>query len=96
MAWEILRKQASDYITIPDSLLAPTIRLLANAESGDEKVKAGESALAGLATLITNMQDTKLERAIELDKSARILFGSESITEPAIFKTIMGGASCLK
>ena len=76
----------------PDSLVAPTIRLLANAESGDEKIEAGESAVAGLATLIAVMQDAKLAHALGLDKSARILlFGSEGITDPAIFKAIMDG-----
>ena len=92
IAWEILRAEASDYITIPDSLVAPTIRLLANAESGDEKVEAGESGVAGLATLIAVMQDAKLAHALGLDKSAHVLlFGSEGITDPAIFKTIMDG-----
>ena len=94
IAWEILCAEASDYITIPDSLVAPTIRLLANAESGDEKVEAGESAVAGLATLIAVMQDAKMAHALGLDKSARILlFGSEGITDPAIFKAIMDGAN---
>ena len=94
IAWEILRAEASDYITIPDSLVAPTIRLLANAESGDEKVEAGESAVAGLASLIAVMQDAKLASTLGLDKSAHILlFGSEGITDPAIFKAIMDGAN---
>ena len=94
IAWEILCAEASDYITIPDSLVAPTIRLLANAESGDAKVEAGESAVAGLATLIAVMQDAKLVSALGLDKSARVLlFGSEGVTDPAIFKAIMDGAN---
>ena len=93
IAWEILRAEASDYITIPDSLVAPTIRLLANAESGDEKIEAGESAVAGLATLIAATQQAKLANTLGLDATARILlFGSEGVTDPAIFKAIMDGA----
>ena len=94
IAWEILRAEASDYITIPDSLVAPTIRLLANAESGDEKIEAGESAVAGLATLIAATQHAKLANTLGLDATARILlFGSEGVTDPAIFKAIMDGAN---
>ena len=93
IAWQILREEARDYITIPDSLVAPTIRLLANAESGDEKIEAGESAVAGLATLIAATQHAKLANTLGLDAAARILlFGSEGITDPAIFQAIMDGA----
>ena len=94
IAWEILRAEASDYITIPDNLVAPTMRLLANAESGDEKVESGESAVAGLASLIAVMQDVKMASALKLNESARVLlFGSEGITDPAIFKAIMQGSN---
>ncbi|UWQ14545.1 diaminopropionate ammonia-lyase [Aliiroseovarius sp. M344] len=93
MAWEILREEASDFVTMPDSIVAPTVRLLANGESGDAKVDAGESAVAGLATLIAAMRDVHMARALGLDKSSRVLLiGSEGVTDPAIFEAIMSGA----
>ncbi|WP_371170646.1 diaminopropionate ammonia-lyase [Aliiroseovarius sp. 2305UL8-7] len=93
MAWDILREEASDFVTMPDSIVAPTVRLLANAESGDEKVEAGESAVAGLATLIAAMRDADMAEALGLNASSRVmLIGSEGITDPAIFAAIMGGA----
>ena len=93
MAWEILREEASNFVTMPDSIVAPTVRLLANGESGDAKVDAGESAVAGLATLIAAMRDVHMARALGLDKLSRVLLiGSEGVTDPAIFEAIMGGA----
>ena len=93
MAWDILREEASDFVTMPDSIVGPTVRLLANSESGDEKVEAGESAVAGLATLIAAMRDADMAVALGLDKSSRVLLiGSEGVTDPAIFEAIMNGA----
>lgn len=93
MAWEILREEASDFVTIPDSIVAPTVRLLANAETGDPVVEAGESAVAGLAALIAAMQHPDLSVALGLDASSRVLLiGSEGVTDPEIFAAIMAGA----
>jgi diaminopropionate ammonia-lyase len=94
MAWEILREEASDFVTIPDSIVAPTVRLLAQAQTGDTMVEAGESAVAGLAALIAAMQNVDLSTALGLDGSSRVLLiGSEGVTDPAIFKAIMDGAN---
>lgn len=92
MAWEILAEEASDFLTIPDSTIPPTIRLLANQESGDPRVEAGESAVAGLAALIGAAQDTNLRQTLGLTATSRILLiGSEGVTDPDIFRAIMDG-----
>ena len=92
MAWRILREEASDFLTIPDSVVAPTVRLLARQESGDAKVEAGESAVAGLAALIAAHGDADLWRALGLDEESRVLLiGSEGVTDPDIFRDIMAG-----
>ncbi len=92
MAWEILTEEASDFLTIPDSIVAPTVRLLARSEFGDEAIDAGESAVAGLAALIAARQDEGLSASLGLDVSSRVLFiGSEGVTDPAIFAAIMEG-----
>ena len=90
MAWEILAEEASDFLTIPDEIVAPTVRLLARPMGNDPVVEAGESAVAGLAALIAARQDADLSTNLGLDVTSRVLLiGSEGVTDPAIFATIM-------
>ncbi len=92
MAWEILVEEASDFVTIPDSIVAPAVRLLANAETGDPVVEAGESAVAGLSALIAACQSPEMKATLGLDETSRVLLiGSEGVTDPAIFAAIMEG-----
>ncbi len=93
MAWEILSQEATDFLTIPESIVAPTIRLLANAEFGDPAIEAGESAVAGLAALIAARSSDVLWKNLGLDATSRILIiGSEGVTDAAIFAAIMKGS----
>ncbi|AAV95462.1 diaminopropionate ammonia-lyase [Ruegeria pomeroyi] len=92
LAWAILAEEARDYLTIPDTLVAPTVRLLAHPLGGDPVVEAGESAVAGLAALIAACSDAALSDSLGLDRSARVLLiGSEGITDPEIYARIMAG-----
>lgn len=93
LAWRILEEEASDFLTIPEGIVAPTVRLLAKAETGDPIIEAGESAVAGLAALISVMQGPELATKLGLGPSSRVLLiGSEGVTDPDIFAAIMGGA----
>jgi len=93
MAWEILAEEASDFLTIPDSIVAPTMRLLANADFGDPVIEAGESAVAGLAALISAAYSDDLRGMLGLDASSRVLLiGSEGVTDAAIFAAVLAGA----
>ncbi|MCB2130629.1 MAG: diaminopropionate ammonia-lyase [Rhodobacteraceae bacterium] len=90
LAWKILAEEASDFLTIPDSLVAPTVRRLARPLAGDPAIEAGESAVAGLAALIAARADAELSSKLELNMSSRVLLiGSEGVTDPEIFKAIM-------
>ena len=92
MAWEVLVEEASDYLTIPEALVAPTVRLLARPEFGDMAINAGESAIAGLAALIAACGDEVLSEKLGLDGQSRVLLiGSEGVTDEAIFSQIMEG-----
>lgn len=92
LAWPILAEEAQDFLTIPDEVVAPTIRLLACSVGSDPMIEAGESAVAGLSALIMVREDAALSQALGLDSTSRVLlFGSEGITDPAIFQTIMEG-----
>ncbi|MEP3053694.1 MULTISPECIES: diaminopropionate ammonia-lyase [Rhodobacterales] len=92
LAWEILEEEASDFLTIPERLVAPCVRLLAAPLDGDPTIEAGESAIAGLAALIVARKDSVLSNTLELDANSRVLLiGSEGVTDRAIFKMIMEG-----
>ncbi|MFY0309826.1 diaminopropionate ammonia-lyase [Leisingera sp. D0M16] len=92
MAWQVLAEEASDFVTIPDSIVAPAVRLLANGETGDPVVEAGESAVAGLSALIAACQSPEMKETLGLDESSRVLLiGSEGVTDPAIYAAIMEG-----
>ncbi len=93
LAWEILSEEATDYLTIPEELVAPTVRLLAKPLGNDAVVEAGESAVAGLAALIAAMEDPSLAEKLGLSSTSRVLLiGSEGVTDAEIFSMIMEGA----
>ncbi|MFD1156900.1 diaminopropionate ammonia-lyase [Roseovarius aestuarii] len=90
LAWEILAEGVSDFLTIPEAIVAPSVRLLARPLDGDMAIEAGESAIAGLAALIAIRQDAVLSQKLGIDGQSRILLiGSEGVTDPEIFATIM-------
>lgn len=92
IGWDILREEASDFLTIPDDIVAPTVRLLARPKGSDPVIEAGESAVAGLAALIAARTDDALSKKLGLDGTSRILLiGSEGVTDAEIFNSIMRG-----
>jgi len=92
IAWQILAEEASDFLTIPDAIVAPAVRLLARPLPGDPAIEAGESAVAGLSALIAASQDEELCRNLDLDAGSRVLLiGSEGVTDHAIFDAILQG-----
>ena len=92
LAWEIIEEEATDFLTIPESVVAPTVRLLARPLPGDTALEAGESAVAGLAALIMARTDDDVSAPLGLDGESRVLLiGSEGVTDPAIFQMIMEG-----
>lgn len=92
LAWEILAEEASDFLTIPDSVVAPAVRLLAKPFAGDPIIEAGESAVAGLAALIVARQDRTLSEKLGLDGRSRVLLiGTEGVTDRAVFDRMLGG-----
>ena len=92
LGWEILSRACNDFICIPDSLVAPVMRLMA--EGGeDDALVAGESAVAGLAGLIAARRSATLSEALGLDERSRVLlFGTEGATDPEIYRAIVGRA----
>ena len=92
-AWELLVRCNDDFVTIPDEAATDTMKLLAEAPFGDQKLVAGESGAAGLAGLIASAQDAGVRAALGLDGDSRVLIiGSEGATDPAIYEKIVGKA----
>ncbi|WP_022703097.1 diaminopropionate ammonia-lyase [Pseudorhodobacter ferrugineus] len=90
LAWDILADEGRDYLTIPDSIIGPTMRLLARPLGHDPRIEGGESGVAGLAALIAAARQPAHRTALNLGPTSRILvIGSEGITDPAIYADIM-------
>lgn len=90
VAWAILREEASGFMTIPDSMVGPAMRLLAHPIDTDPAIRAGESAVAGLAALIAvSRSDVMRERLSLDDKSEIVLIGSEGVTDPDVYARIL-------
>ncbi len=90
LAWDILASEVSDFVTIRDDLIAPTIRRLARPNGADPAIEAGESGVAGLAALIEAAGSQHLRAKLGLTKTSRcLLIGSEGVTDREIFDRIM-------
>lgn len=92
VAWEILKRAASDFLTIADTGVAPAMRMLASGKAGGGAIEAGECAVAGPIALIAVCCDERLRAALRIDASARVLvIGSEGATDPDIYREILAG-----
>lgn len=90
IAWRILENSVHGFMTIPEFLVSPAVRMLANGQSGDLRIEAGESAVAGLVGLICGATSPSLRDEMKLDSESRVLIiGSEGVTDPNLFQTIM-------
>ena len=91
LAWEILSTGANDFVTIPDSLIAPAMRLLSEGTGGDKPIVAGESAVAGLSVVLASRRNMQLARSLGLNSESKVLiFGTEGATDPKIYKELVG------
>lgn len=94
IAWSVLADVAQDFITIPDDIVAPAVRMLANSKNAGCAIEAGESAVAGLCGLISAAVQGDLREILNLgDDSIVVIIGSEGVTDPDIFKNILSGDS---
>ncbi len=90
LAWKVLREEASDFLSIPDTFIAPAMKLLAKPTGNDPVIVAGESAVAGLAAIIAIAQDKALRESLGIDTASQILLiGSEGATDKALYDKII-------
>ena len=91
IAWPTLSRFTDDFLTLADSTVAPTMRLLADAPFNDAPIVAGESAVAGLAGLICGARQQDLRGALRLDENSSVLvIGTEGATDPALYESLTG------
>ncbi len=86
LAWQILATGANDFLTINEEAVPLTMQLLAD----DYDIEAGESAVAGLAALITACNDTEMKNSLGLDENSRVyILGTEGATDPVVYDRLV-------
>jgi diaminopropionate ammonia-lyase len=92
LAWSVLADAAHDFATIPESIVGPMVRILANGACGDAPLEAGESGVAGLCAVVAAAKQPVLRRNLRLDTNSRIVvIGSEGVTDPNVYAQIIAG-----
>ncbi|SLN24151.1 Diaminopropionate ammonia-lyase [Roseovarius albus] len=92
LAWSVLAAVSRGFMTIPESVVAPAVRLLANGDASQSAINAGESAVAGLAGVMWAASDPQAREDFNLGTGSRVvLIGSEGVTDPNVFQQIMAG-----
>ena len=92
LAWEVLSEEASDFLTVPESVVGPAMRLLARPLGDDPAIEAGESAVAGLSALVAAARNGEMRSALGLDAHSRVLLiGSEGATDPDSYAALVAG-----
>ena len=90
LAWEILSIGANDFITVNEESVPLTMKMLAQGFDGDPSIEAGESAVAGLAALITARHSRQVSEILGLDESSRIyILGTEGATDPELYARLI-------
>ena len=91
IAWEILRRATSHFVTIQDAPVGAAMRLLASGDAGGGAVEGGECAAAGLVALIAAGCTPELREAMALDATARVLLiGTEGPTDEEGYRRLVG------
>ncbi len=91
LAWEILSIGANDFLTVNEESVPLTMKMLAHGFNGDPPIEAGESAVAGLAALITARHSVADSRRLGLNESSRVyILGTEGATDPELYAKLIG------
>ncbi|MEP4195218.1 MAG: diaminopropionate ammonia-lyase [Aliishimia sp.] len=92
LAWSVLADAAHGFVTIPESIVGPMVRMLVKGVAGDAPIEAGESGVAGLCAVVAAAKQPALQAKLLLDANSRIVFiGSEGVTDPNVFAQIIEG-----
>ncbi len=90
VAWEILSHGADFFMTIPDAITGPTMKLIARSPFNDPALEAGESSIAGLAALIMTATHEDTREVLGLSPDSRILLiNSEGIMDQSLYQELV-------
>lgn len=93
LGWEMLRRYADHFVSMPDYVAAKGMRILGNPVSGDEKIVSGESGAAPagfVAELMMNESLDYMREELEIDENSRVLcFSTEGDTDAANYRKIV-------
>ncbi len=91
IAWDCLGTSADAVILVDDDEAEDCMRRLASGVAGDAPLVAGESAVAGLAALLSVASDKEARESLGLGPDSRVLlFGTEGATDPEVYERIVG------
>ena len=93
IGWNVLKKRADVFISMPDEVAARGMRILGNPTGTDVRVISGESGAAGLgfaASVLMNENLAELKELLGLDADSRILcISTEGATDVAGYRKIV-------
>ncbi len=82
---------ATDFIKIGDRAVEPIMRDLAAGYYGSSPIVAGESAVAGLAALISLLDRQPDQADLELGPTSNVLLiGTQGATDPVVYERLVG------
>lgn len=93
VGWEMLRRYADYFVSIPDTIAAKGMRILGNPLPGDEKVVSGESGAATtgfVAELMTKENLEHIRKEIGINEESKVLcFSTEGDTDKKNYRDIV-------
>jgi len=93
IGWEMLKRYAEHFVSVPDLVAAKGMRILGKPVGGDARIISGESGAVtvGLAAeLMLNERLSELRREIGLDKDSRVLcISTEGDTDKENYRKIV-------
>jgi diaminopropionate ammonia-lyase len=91
LAWKILRSGVDAALTVSDEQVIACMRILARGTDGDPPITSGESGAAGLAGLLTSLNDRHIGDLAGLQRDSRVLlFGTEGATDEGLYRSLIG------
>ncbi|MBP3866842.1 MAG: diaminopropionate ammonia-lyase, partial [Eggerthellaceae bacterium] len=99
IGWEMLRRYADHFVSVPDEIAEKGMRMLAHPHGGDEPIISGESGAVttGLvAELMTNERLGAIKAAIGLSANSKVLcISTEGDTDRESYKRIVNGTHAI-
>ena len=91
LAWKILQAGADHFMTVRDTDATEAMRVAATGNHRDAPLLVGESGAAGLAGLMTLLQQSAWKMEAGLDADSRVLLiSTEGATAPSVYAECVG------